>query len=147
MTEEQAMWARIGSIVPLLSSSNDGEALNALRSIGRILSVNKRSFHDVAKRLLEDAPPWEEGPRKSEGNSDWAKKAQPPPRDNGPRRRPSAWAEDKADVLKAYPGRDELDNWSSDFMDSIHDQVIHQGRSLTEKQRDKLNEIMDKLNL
>ena len=139
------MWARIGAIAPLLSSENDGEALNALRSIGRILALNKRSFHDVAKRLLE-ASPWEE-PQKAQGNSDWTKKAQAPPRDNGPRRKPSAWAEDKSDVLKAYPERDELDNWSSEFLNSIHDQVIHQGRSLTEKQRDKLNEIMDKLDL
>lgn len=152
-TEESTMWKRIGSIVPLLSSPNDGEVANAARSIIKVLKGGGKSIHDLAKRLTEDPSPWDEGPRqerpKEPPKDDWTKREPPKQerRDNGPRRRPSAWAQDKEDTQKAYPKRNQLDSWSEEFLDSIFDQVIHQGRSLTEKQRDKLNEILDKLGL
>lgn len=134
-----AAYQRIARIFPMLSATHDGEVLNAARALARVLTEHNLHWNDVADRIRKGAA---EAPKANP-----FKKAPPPPRDDAPRRKKSAWAVDKEDVERAYPHADTLDSWSEDFMESIHDQVIHQGRSLSEKQRDKLNEILDKLDL
>ena len=143
-----AVYQRIARVFPMLSASNDGEVTNAARAITKILKEANLGWTDLAVRIRDGAP--ERPPsnpftgRPGPGPNPFTK-SKPP--EDGPRRKPSAWSEDKKDVEGAYGYRGQLDDWSHEFMESIHDQVIHQGRRLTEKQRDKLNEILDKLGL
>lgn len=155
-------YARIAKLFPMLSASSDGERLNAVRAILKVLGDNKMHITDLSKRIASGAP--EEDPPFDGGRkSDAYRKAGGDPRDpfakarqerqgrhwedHGPRRKPSKWAQDKADVERSFMRRGELDEWTVEFMESIQDQVVHQGRSLTDRQRDKLNEILDKLGL
>lgn len=158
-------YKRIAKIFPMLSASTDGEIVNAARAMNKILVAEKIHWTDVAKRIVDGTPQSEEPPfeptgrrqdyRESERERERARTNTNErqrssnnygQRDNA-RRQTSAWAQDKADVLKAMPRRADLDDWSYEFMESIEDQVVHQGRRLTERQRDKLNEILDKLGL
>lgn len=151
-------WTRIAALVAMLSSEQDGEALNAARAIGRLLIAEGKSWADLTQRIEGDPPPWEEQPQgASQGgfsaNADWAKREQshrPDGPASGPRRRPSAWVQDKADVttvVAAVRGGVAIDNWSREFVISVEEQVVLQGRTLTDRQREKLNEIMDKMSL
>ena len=141
MTE--AAFKRIALIFPMLSASNEGEVLNAVRAISKVLADHDLHWNDVAARLRNGAA--EDPPHRTKPFE--RPKPPPPPQPEQPRRQKSAWAYDKEDVLKAFPHRHDIDDWTSEFLDSIHDQVVHQGRSLTEKQRSKLNEILDRLDL
>lgn len=139
-----AVYQRIAKVFPMLSATNEGEVTNAARAVTKILKDAGLSWTDLGERIRNGAPKAEDPP----GPKAWTKpKAPPKPPEEGPRRKPSAWAEDKKDVESAYVYRGQLDDWSHEFMESIQDQVVHQGRRLTEKQRDKLNEILDKLGL
>lgn len=149
-------YKRLAKIFPMLSSNADGEIVNAARAMSKVLTDAKLHWTDVAKRIVDGAPPWEgtdrtkEAPKREhpfEGRQGFRQQQERPREDNGPRRKPSAWAQDSADVKKAMPYRGQLDDWSEEFLESIEDQVVHQGRKLTERQRDKLNEILDKLGL
>ena len=145
----QDPFVRISKLVGMLTAGTDGEVLNAVRAINKILNNEKIHIGDVTKRIANGAPqaeqpktkssrpPWEDGEARSDGRRTREE----------PRRRPSRWSIDKADIDKAMPKKAQLDDWSFEFLESIEDQVVHQGRTLTEKQRDKLNEIMDKLGL
>lgn len=58
------MTARIGAIVRLLGSDKDGEALAALRKLGRLLRADGRDFHwlgDLLERHFAPAgaKPWQ----------------------------------------------------------------------------------------
>jgi hypothetical protein len=150
----EAAYARIAKIFPMLSSDQPGEVANAARAMANILKQEKLHWTDVAKRIVDGAPPWEGKDDRPFGNKKaddaWAqgKRQERSERagfDN--RRKPSAWAQDATDVKKVVPYRGQLDDWSQEFVESIEDQVVHQGRRLSERQRDKLNEIMDKLGL
>lgn len=140
---QDALVKRITAIMPMLGSDNDGEVVNAARAITRILKDNNGHWTDITSRLAQ--------PPQSQARQDFRYRAEPPPKkdpprqDEAPRRKKSAWLEDKEDVEKVFIRRGELDEWSIEFLESIHDQVTHMGRSLTEKQRYKLNEILDKL--
>jgi hypothetical protein len=138
---------RLCSILPMLGSSNDGETGNAVRALNKILKEADGHWTDVVTRLAN-------GAKTQAGESSFRRKADPPPftekakphaEDVRPRRQKSAWMEDKEDVDRVFIRRGELDDWSREFLESIQDQVVHMGRSLTEKQRSKLNEILDKL--
>lgn len=48
--------ADIAKLIPLLGSDQDGEALAALRAIGRKLASRGRSFHDLAALVGGGAP-------------------------------------------------------------------------------------------
>lgn len=140
---QDALVKRICAIMPMLGSDNDGEVINAARAIKRILKDNNGHWTDLASRLAQ--------PAQSKENPYFRHRPEPPPRaekaqpTDQPRRKKSAWLEDKEDVENVFIRRGELDEWSHEFLESIHDQVVHMGRSLTEKQRSKLNEILDKL--
>lgn len=140
---QDALVKRICAIMPMLGSDNDGEVLNAARAIKRILKDSNGHWTDLASRLAQPSKPQE--------NPYFRHRPEPPPKreaprqEEQPRRKKSAWLEDKEDVERVFIRRGELDEWSIEFLESIHDQVTHMGRSLTEKQRYKLNEIMDKL--
>jgi len=60
------MTARAGQFVRLLGSDRDGEALNAVRALGRLLESHGRDFHwvaDLVDRHLpapsQARPPWQ----------------------------------------------------------------------------------------
>lgn len=161
-----AAFKRIAKLFPMLSSPNDGEKLNAVRAILKVLSGEKIHITELSKRIASGAPKAEdppfEGGRKSnayaedmareraqKAKSEWYQGQRTQQQRDEPRRKPSAWAQDKMDVEKVHTRMQHggLDDWSEEFMDSVLDQVVHQGRALTDKQRAKLNEIMDKLGL
>lgn len=48
---------RLGSLVRMLSSPNDGEALSAVRAVGRTLQANGTTWHDLAERIEHEPPP------------------------------------------------------------------------------------------
>lgn len=133
---------RIVLIMPMLSSTNDGELVNAVRAITKVLKDHDYSWHDVVARLAQPAQPTAQQGFRHRAEPPPRKPEAPPPQ---PRRQKSAWAEDREDVERVFIRRGELDDWSEEFLESIHDQVVNIGRSLTEKQRGKLNEILDKL--
>lgn len=149
MPMTEPMVKRICLILPMLGSSNEGEAMNTVRALNRILTDANVHWTEVASRLL--APPsassgHDERMRKPGEDykrqyEERMKKAEQPQ----PRRKKSAWLEDKEDIEKIFVRRGECDEWSYEFLESIHDQVVGQGRSLTEKQRNVLNGLLDKL--
>jgi hypothetical protein len=155
-------WRRIAKILPLLSSDNQGEVASTAAAITRILKVEGKSWGDLASRIQIEDGPWEEKAkpngeareRRREEPPQWAR--EPPKQQARPgfderRRRPSPWLQDKEDVQKTYDetrrGSARLDDWSLEFLASVHDWVVDQGRALTDRQRTKLNEIMDKIGL
>lgn len=135
---------RICKILPMLSSTNQGEVFNAATAVTRILKDAGLNWTDLVSFMTaKTAQP--NGRERFNQEQDRRARAQPGPQPQGPRRTKSAWAEDKEDVLKAYPHINDLDTWSGEFLESVHDQVVFQGRTLTERQRAKLNEILDKV--
>lgn len=161
--QARTLWGRIALVLPLFNSNREGEVLNAVSAIKRILESEGLDLHALAKRIdvpPADDPPWEEpkakpngGDRRREEPPKWTKEEprQRAQQDHGPRRRPSAWKQDTDDVKRAYERAghhdSRLDDWSMDFLASVHEWVVDNGRSLTERQRDKLNEILDKLGI
>lgn len=130
--------ARIAALIPRLGDIEDETVGMALDAIEAILEEQKLSWHDVAEWVrgapeAKPAPPIKTNSQRVMSGLD--------------RRQPSAWIQDKRDVLRAYPERDRLDTWGADFLESLHDQVIGLGRPLTLKQREKLNESLDKLGI
>lgn len=129
--------ARIGKILPMLSSDKEGEVVNAANAITKILKEANLHWADVVHRLNA----------KIDAQKNGGFKRPPPqqPQPQAPRRQRSAWADDRDDVEKAYPYINDLDTWSGEFLESIRDQVLFQGRTLSDRQRSKLNEILDKV--
>jgi hypothetical protein len=141
MPLNDAIVKRLCSIMPMLAAPSEGEVMNAVRAMNRVLKDADVHWNDVTARL---ATPPVANPHFRPRETPRPPPREPPP-DAQPRRRKSSWMEDKDDLDKIFIRRGELDDWSEEFVESIHDQVVHQGRSLTEKQRAKLNEVMDKL--
>ena len=131
--------ARIAALIPRLGDIEDEVVGRALDAIEAILEESKMSWYDVAE-WVRGAPAEKAGPSVKTNSRQFT---------SGPevRRQPSAWIQDKQDLLRAYPERSRLDAWSQDFLESLHDQVVGLGRPLTLKQREKLNENLDKLGL
>ena len=140
---------RIAMILPLLGSSRESEVLHAAKALNRVLRERGLSYADLAARLT--APPL---PQALPPESIPARKSERPTWDrevrlrsgliDPPRRQKSAWAIDRDDINAVYIRRGELDEWSGTFLESIYEQVTG-GRTLSEKQRAKLNEILDRL--
>lgn len=160
-------WKRIAKIFPTMSSDKAGDVTNAAGAITRILKDAGLDWHALAKRIeappAADPPPWEEGPppngqargraQERQERPSWTKPEDASPRRpfGASRRQPSAWAQDKADVEKlqaALRGGVHLDRWNmEEFIPSIVEWVIVEGRALTDRQREKINEAMDKAGL
>lgn len=156
---DDALLKRIAAIMPLFGASDDSEVLHAARATQRILREGNLTWADLAGRLLTPPPralpppqsaqvlPFPRGmppERVPQWQTDYLPPERPPARVESVRRVKSAWAVDRDDIMSIFIRRGELDAWSTEFLESIHEQV-QGGRSLTEKQRAKLNEILDKL--
>lgn len=123
---------RVCALLPMLGSASDGEIVNTAQTLSRILRESGCGWADLVAKLMPEPPA--------------APVSVPSVGSHGARRQRSAWAEDRDDVQQACEANTGgLDPWSEEFLASVEDQVLHQGRTLSEKQRTKLNEILDKL--
>ncbi|MGI3902498.1 MAG: hypothetical protein ACRYGP_16785 [Janthinobacterium lividum] len=88
---------RLGQLIRLLDSDQDGEALAAARAIGRALKADGATFHDLAEAVEAGQSP---APSKSYYHSDW----QPP---EPTHKAPPTWNE-----LRGFERR----NWLTAFV-------------------------------
>jgi hypothetical protein len=64
---------RLKKLLLMLSSSQDGEVVNAARAIGRALQASGKDWHDLARRLSAPARvnTAEQAPPRQNNNTDW----------------------------------------------------------------------------
>jgi hypothetical protein len=68
---------RLGKLLLMLSSPNDGEVMAAARAIDRVLKAQRRDWHDLVRALFPHAPQWRADAEwcagRAEFLSDWEK--------------------------------------------------------------------------
>lgn len=147
------VWERIAAVVHRLGDFDDIVVGQALEQIDEILESEKLSWYAVAARIQYGAPteapappaaPPRAAPVVTSGR-------QPPVQldHSGPGRKPSHWLFDKRDVEKAYAALStvSIDSWTHEFIESLYEQIVIKGFKLSEKQRNILNDKMDRLGL
>ena len=145
---------RIAAILPLLGSASISEVLHAARDDRADPARERPHLADLAARLVAPPPP----PPPPLGEVVPFPRAMPPERvpraalrcrgnsiAEAPQRRvKSAWAIDRDDIPRSSSAGA---NWTHGHTSSskVFTIRLQGGRTLSEKQRDKLNEILDKL--
>jgi hypothetical protein len=109
--------SKVPSLVRLLASENDGEALGAARALGRVLSNEGMSFHDLADRLTHAPPYASEAPSVARNRYGWSGMSNP---------------QQAAFLAKALAG-DVLSPWEREFANSVR-RLLLSGVSLSAKQ-------------
>lgn len=126
-------YAAIGKAMERFDSEDDRTVGRALDTVDWLLAQGGSSWAKLAREVAGLG-----AVRSSAGSQT--------PRGNGDRP-PSQWKLDKDDVVRAHERRDELDGWAGDFLESVHQWCVIDGKGLTPPQRDKLHEQLDKLGL
>ena len=140
MSNEEA-WARLAPLLRLLGAASDEEILHTVKSMQKVLVYYGMNFGDVAIRLKHAgaAAPPPPAPKPTPTRAGFVHTP------NGPR---SQYGADKLDAQKLYNAVDAApDEWSSEFIESIYSWVVDQKRNLTPAQRDKVNDLLDKMEL
>lgn len=119
--------SKVPSLVRLLASENDGEALGAARALGRVLSNEGMSFHDLADRLIEPPPCASEPPRGARPRSGWQCMSK----------------QEQAKFLALALAGEVLSPWEREFATSVRRHLLN-GGFLSAKQTTVCQRIHDK---
>lgn len=87
------MKARLAKLIPMLGSTFDGEVVNTVRAIERVLKANDLTFHDLAGMLTKPGARPQPAPRPSPGPAAPSGWEWPTP-ETRPRHRPGGPAPD-----------------------------------------------------
>ena len=123
---------KVASLVRLLASDQDGEALGAARALGRTLAGAGASFHDLAEAV--EQPP---APRASRGHKQSA---------DGPQ-----WSLERrftvASALRKGLAAGLFNTWEEKFATDIIGKITTSARpqNLTSKQAETVNALMAKV--
>jgi hypothetical protein len=148
--QKELAFAKIAKIVGMLSST-EGEALAALNRMKAVMAGQNIGWSDLKNRISSGPPKhngstYEEPRRKA--REETFQEEEIDPRTGRPK---SAWKvkieKDREFVAKIWPHRGELNDWGHEFVENLHEWVNEHNRTLTDKQRAKLFELLDQLNL
>lgn len=134
------VYKKIGALFPLLASADDAQVGSALEQIDAALAQADLSWAQLGEKVSRLGSPTGPG-------------AAPDPRRlpvNGSKRPPSQWAIDRADIVRLFEhvhAEGAPNEWVEQFANSVHDWVVGQGRSISDRQREILHEKLDQLGL
>src|SRR5262245_42229782 len=124
----QPDYKRIGALMVLFASADDEQVGRAMDQIDDLLAQGGMTWAQFGAEVskMGAAPKIHVAdPRRAAGNG-----ARPK----------SQWALDREDVVRLYNARMQLEGWTREFIDSLHDQVVVKSRSLTDRQREILHD-------
>jgi hypothetical protein len=137
MSSLAPMLPKLCPLIRMLGSSNDGEALNAARAIGRTLRSAGRDFHDLASALeAGDEAPYVRVVYRDRPQQPAARDPLLPPTWNDMGR-----AQQVA-MIDAILRADESTAWESEFLSDIRAQHYLRGIHLKPKQMQSMNGII-----
>jgi len=127
---------KIEKIFRMLGSEHDGEILNAVCAIRKILNSQNKNFSDLSSVLFKNRSHF------GGDSSDYYAKERPKYNHTSENKINAEYVEMFIKLTKVVPVK--LNEWENKFVNDIYDKNISKGRELSEKQKEHFYRVYNK---